>query len=124
KWEYISRKEILLRMAVKLGGLEAERLIFGEDHMIFGAQIDVIEATSLATHFLKKSGLYDTPGAFHERHPSTREFLHHDSDELSRRAEEMLLQAKALAQKTLAAQRELLLKMSDYLSDNRQMLKP
>jgi uncharacterized protein (UPF0128 family) len=123
KWKYISRKEIINRLALFLGGLAAEKIIFGEENITTGAEDDIEKATSLITEMLKQCGMGKLPAAYHEKHPNTRNYLHDANGELCSEAEMWISRAMTLAEKTLKEQEVLLLKMADYLSDNRQMTK-
>lgn len=121
KWKYISRKEIIYRLALFLGGLAAEKIIFGEENITTGAEEDIRQATHFITEMLKESGMGKFPAAYHAKDLHTRSYLHDGTDRLSTEAEEWLSKAMTLAKKTLKEQEVLLLKMADYLSDNRYM---
>ncbi len=123
KWKYISRKEITNRLALFLGGLAAEKIIFGEENITTGAEEDIEKATNFITVMLKQCGMGKLPAAYHAKDPQTRNYLHDQGSELCREAETWILKAMALAEETLKAQEVLLLKMADYLSDNRQINK-
>ncbi|MDW7693026.1 hypothetical protein R9C00_10150 [Flammeovirgaceae bacterium SG7u.111] len=123
KWKYVSRKEITARLALFLAGYVAEKIIFGEENVTTGAEQDIEKATNFITEMVKLSGMGKNVGAYHEKHPSTREFLHDYTNSLNDEAETWLKKAFDLAEKTLKEQELLLLHMADYLSDNRQMNK-
>lgn len=122
-WKYISRKEILPRLAMYLGGLAAEKLVFGEENITMGAEGDIGKATEFITEMLKCCALGGIPGAYHVEASETRNYLYDPSYGLNQQAEEYLAQAMELAEKTLTEQESLLMHMSDYLSDHRQMKK-
>ena len=121
KWKYISRKEILPRLAMYLGGLAAEKLVFGEENITMGAEEDIRKATEFITEMLKCCAIGRIPGAYHVEGTETRNFLYDPSYGLNQQAEEYLIRAMELAEKTLKEQESLLMHMSDYLSDHRQM---
>ena len=123
KWKYISRKEITNRLALFLGGLAAEKIIFGEENITTGAEDDIEKATGFITEMLKQCGMGKLPAAYHAKDPQTRNYLHDEGSQLCKEAEIWISKAMTLAVKTLKEQEVLLLKMADYLSDNRQMNK-
>ncbi len=123
KWEYVSKKEILNRLAMILGGYAAERIVFGVENITTGADEDIEKATFLITDMLKRCGMGNLPGAYHVKSAHTRHNLHDESGRIDSEAEEWLSSALTLAEKTLREQEDLLLKMGDYLSDNRCLQK-
>lgn len=123
KWAYISRKEIINRLALLLGGLAAEKIIFGEDNITNGAESDIEEATSFIMEMLKKCGMGSLPAAYQSSHPSTISYVHDETGAISDEAKSWISKAMSLAERTLKEQELLLLKMSDYLCDNRYMSK-
>jgi hypothetical protein len=123
KWKYISRKEITNRLALFLGGFEAEKFVFGEENTTTAAEDDIEKATSFITEMLKQCGMGKLPIAYQAKHPNTRNYIHDEAGSISNEAEAWILKAMTLAAKTLKEQEVLLLKMADYLCDNRQMNK-
>ena len=123
KWDYISKKEMAKRLAVLLAGLAAEKTIFGDDNVTSGASEDIEKATEFITTMLKQSGFGDVPAAYHTKHHNTRFYLHDINNTINNQAESLLKSAMKLAEDTLNKQKTLLLKMADYLSDNRSMSK-
>jgi hypothetical protein len=123
KWKYISRKEITNRLALFLGGLAAEKIIFGQENITTGAEEDIEKATSFITEMLKQCGMGKLPVAYQAKHPNTRNYVHDEGGAICDEAEAWISKAMTLAEKTLKEQEVLLLKMADYLSDNRQMNK-
>ena len=115
-WKYISRKEIPSRIAVLLGGLAAEEVVFGKDHITAGASSDLRMATSLINHLIMESGLGDSIGYFQYSHQSS---LHHlVSDERHQgQAEKWLEESYVLALDTLKTQKLWLIHLADFLSD-------
>jgi len=123
KWKYISKKEIINRLALFLAGLAAEKIIFGEENITTGAEEDIEKATSFITKMLKQCGMGKLPAAYHAKDPLTRSYLHDEAGVICDEAEVWISKAMSLAEKTLKEQEVILLKMADYLSDNRQMNK-
>jgi len=121
KWKYISRKEVIPRLAMFLGGYMAEKLIFGEENTTTGAEEDISNATLFITHMIKECGMGRLPAAFQARHASTVYYLHDIKDNINSEIEKLIHEALVLAERTLNEQESLLIKMADYLSDNRTM---
>lgn len=125
KWNYISKKEVINRLAVLLGGIVAERVIFGEDNVTIGSGSDLKQATHLATQVIYACGMGDTLAAFGNQFlDSAVPFIFdHKDDGINSEAKELLVKAEELAEKTLEKQKNLLIQMADYLSDNRTINK-
>lgn len=125
KWNYISKKEIINRLAVLLGGIVAERIIFGEENVTIGSTSDLSKATQLATYVLYVAGMGDTRAAFgNENMSSTPGVIFDNSSQtVNKEAKELLVKAEQLAEHTLKKQERLLIKMADYLSDKRSLTK-
>ncbi|MCY7409220.1 MAG: hypothetical protein LH473_03030 [Chitinophagales bacterium] len=123
KWKYISKKEILPRLAVFLGGLAAEKMVFGDEHVTTGCEDDLVRATEFISEMLKESGMGEVAAAIHVKDCITRHFLHDEKNEVNDEIEKWLIKARTLAEKTLLEQETLLLKMANHLSDHRSMTK-
>jgi hypothetical protein len=123
KWKYINKEQITKRLAMYLGGYAAEKIIFGEDNITTGAEEDITRATHLATTMLKSCGMGSLIASFQVKNSTTNNFIHDESNIMNEEAKTLIQNAFYLAEKTLKEQQTLLLKMSDYLSDNRCMNK-
>lgn len=125
EWNYISKKEIINRLAVLLGGIVAERIIFGEENVTIGSTSDLSKATQLATYVLYVAGMGDTRAAFgNENMSSTPGVIFDNSSQtVNKEAKELLIKAEQLAEQMLKKQEKLLIKMADYLSDKRILTK-
>ena len=123
EWNYVSKGEIVNRLAVLFGGIEAERLIFGDKNITLGASQDLLNATRLATYVIYSCGFGEKLAAYGNVHMDDVPTIIFDSKEnsLNNHAEALLNEAQALAVQTLEEQKNLLLKMADYLSDKRML---
>ncbi len=123
EWNYVSKNEVINRLAVLFGGLEAERLIFGEKNITIGASQDLMNATRLATYVLYSCGFGDSPAAYGSVHKDETPTIIFDAEvsPLNGEAKEMLVAAQKLAADTLKEQKVLLLQMANYLSDKRAL---
>lgn len=123
RWNFVSRKEILKRLALFMGGYAAEKIVFGEENVTTGAEDDIEKATNFAMEMLKQCGMGEFPVCYHADNVETRDYVYDEKNSLGRLAEQWMQSALELAVNTLSEQEALLLKMSDYLSDNRNMPK-
>ena len=120
-WDYTAKRELIPRMAILLGGLMAEKVVFGEEHITDGAASDIKRATQLATNAIKEQGMGSSPGHFNVESQNSRFSLYDSDYQLNGEARNMLAQAAHLAEETLRQQETLLLHMANHLSDHRQL---
>lgn len=121
-WEYISRKELIPRVAMFLGGYVAEEIIFGKESLTTGAASDIEKATKFLSIMYKKSGMGDLPICYSI--PSRGDDnTYHNFVEVENVIKNTIEEAKQLAETTLKEEKVLLLELSDYLSDNRMLKK-
>lgn len=123
EWNYVSKDEIINRLAVLFGGIEAERLIFGDKNITIGASQDLANASRLVTYVLYSCGFGDELASYGNVHMDETPAIIFDADisPLNGQAKEWLVEAQKMAANTLEEQKVLLLKMANYLSDKRTL---
>jgi len=120
-WEYISRSQVLLQLAMMLGGYAAERFVFGNENLTAGSESDLQRATGFASHMLKSCGMGDTHYYYQVASPLTNHTVLDRNQQVNDELRMLLNEALILAEQTLKEQERLLLQIADYLSDNRSM---
>ncbi|TVR36939.1 MAG: hypothetical protein EA392_13935 [Cryomorphaceae bacterium] len=122
-WQYISRKEIIRRLAVTLGGHAAEELVFGKDNVTTGASGDVRSATEFAARLIRSCMMGSQIGHFNASSTLSQDSVFDHDHTVNREVREWLHQAMELARETLKQQETLLLQMANFLSDARELRK-
>jgi len=121
-WKYISRKELIPRVAMMLGGYVAEELVFGKENLTSGASSDIEKATEFLSTMYKTNGMGQTPIKYSI--PLKEETdSYHQFEMVEEEIKNAIEEAKLLAEKTLKSEQKLLLSLSDFLSDNRMLRK-
>ena len=123
KWNYVSKKEVLARIAVYFGGFIAEEIVFGKDNVTMGSEQDIADATKFITTIFKSSGMGSRLASFRIKHDKNNYAVFDSGDEINNEALNWLDAGRKLAEKTIKANKVLLLNMSNYLSDHRQLNK-
>jgi hypothetical protein len=121
--EYVVKNEIENHLAMYLGGFAAEKIVFGEEYITTGAEEDIAKATRFATIMIKECGMGSFPASFQVKSSMSNNFIHDEKNIMNEESKLLIQNALLLAEKTLKDQYLLLLRMSDYLSDNRCMSK-
>lgn len=118
--DYIARNEIVKRAALFLGGIAAEELIFGKEHVTTGSGNDIADATQFVLRMLKKEGFGNTKLAYRPENDHNNYYYHHIKN-VEKEGAVLIDQAFDLAKKTLQKEINLLLEMANYLSDHTHM---
>ena len=123
RWDYISKRELINRVATLLGGYAAEKLVFGDENLTNGSESDIEKATHLVCDLLKNCGMGSLPAAFQVEDIKTNMMINDPEHEINNQAKEIIKAGLVRAEETLVIQKKLLLKMSEYLAENRCMQK-
>ncbi|MDR0927139.1 MAG: hypothetical protein LBO69_05170 [Ignavibacteria bacterium] len=118
--EYSSRKGIINDIAMGLGGIIAERMIFGEDNITQGAVSDIQNATTAAYKAVYDWGMSGELVAFGNQNFENKPVVYDTGCKgVNMKIKELMEQSKEIAEGILEKQKQLLLHLADYLSDNR-----
>jgi hypothetical protein len=112
----VLKKDII----ISLGGLVAEKLIFGEEHTSSGVYSDLEIATSLANKAIKYYGMGSDPIHIAVHSADNNEFFF-NKECYSQEAMALIRSCQEEAQKILTQNKLLLLKMAEYLTENNKM---
>ncbi|KAL5538208.1 hypothetical protein UlMin_044311 [Ulmus minor] len=95
----VSRKQLLARLDVCMGGRVAEELIFGRDHVTTGASSDLHTATELAQYMVSNCGMSDVIGPIHIKERPSSEMQSRIDAEVVKLLREAYDRVKALLKK-------------------------
>jgi cell division protease FtsH len=116
----LTRDETIRKVAVHLGGIAAEELVFGKDLVTSGAGSDLSSATKIIMSALKHEGMGNNMICYAKS--NAEDSLHyHQVETVEDEAIILLEQAKNLAMSTLKKEKKLLLVMSAHLSEHSRM---
>lgn len=113
-WDYIAKSEFIPRVAVMLGGIVAEELVFGEENITLGSASDIDTATKFLMQHYMKSGVGEIPIKISQ---NPLEFGYLSYEATHEKVKELIIKAKELAKVTLSTEIKLLLEVADYLSE-------
>ena len=120
-WTLVSGSEIIDRIALFMGGMAAEELVFGSDRRTTGSANDLEKATEFITEMIKEESMGGRLGSFNVPSVGTNQFLHDTSGKLDEAAETRLRRVLDRAKETLSEHMPLLLAMADHLSNHPKM---
>jgi len=120
---YMSKKDVKLRIATLLGGYAAEAIVYGEENTTLGSGSDIAKATELVMASLKYSGLGKLPMQYSNPEFASPLQLCYSNVEIEEDAKTLVKESLQLAKDVLMDNKHLLLKLSDFLSDNRYIKK-
>ncbi|OAY30281.1 ATP-dependent zinc metalloprotease FTSH 11, chloroplastic/mitochondrial [Manihot esculenta] len=95
----ISKKQLLARLDVCMGGRVAEELIFGQDQITTGASSDLHTATELAHYMVSNCGMSDAIGPVHIKERPSSELQSRIDAEVVKLLREAYDRVKALLKK-------------------------
>ncbi|MBA4304432.1 MAG: hypothetical protein C0424_09430 [Sphingobacteriaceae bacterium] len=116
----VSKPYLLRKVAMLLGGLAAESLIFGEEHVTLGSNSDLQEATRWLFHAYRKSGFAHT-WAFYGKGLLGTPYLSWQEKYIDKAILATIEEAKSLAFDTLRFEMPFLLALSHALANRQQL---
>ena len=120
-WEYISRSQIVLQLAMMLGGYAAEEFVFGRNQRTAGSESDLQRASAFASRMVRCCGMGETHYSYQVEILTPNYAVIDQGLHVNKEVKVMLDEALKLAEHTIWEQEILLLHMSGYLADNRSM---
>lgn len=122
KNKFMSRKSLLSKTAMLLGGIVAEQIIFGEENITMGSSSDLKKLTANIMLAFKRSGMGENYISCAFSHDQD-DLVYHNINSVEEDVLAFINQAKKLAIDTLEREKTLLIEMSEYLSVNTNMNK-
>lgn len=116
----ISKQSMIFENAVNLGGLIAEKLVFGEENVTSGSISDFEDATQTTSVMIKKAGMGQFIGSFDI--DNNFRLTDHNND-INKEIGTILKESYEKAEKVLTKNFQLLIKLAEYLSRNSFMNK-
>lgn len=115
KKAYISRKDLVPKTAMLLGGIVAEEIIFGEENLTSGGSQDIKMATEALMALYKDHGFGTIPISHSSNQQEDR--IYHQVEDVEQEVRSIIEQSRLLAKEELVKQKTLLLEMADILSE-------
>ncbi|KAG6429469.1 hypothetical protein SASPL_107520 [Salvia splendens] len=119
----ISKKQLLARLDVCMGGRVAEELIFGKEHITTGASSDLNTATELAQYMVSSCGMSDEIGPVHIKERPGSEMQSRIDAEVVKLLREAYNRVKALLKKHEKALHALANALLEYETLNAEEIK-
>ena len=117
-----TKQFIIDDVTINLGGLIAERLIFGDAHTSNGVYTDLMNATSIAITAMKRYGMGSEPLSFQVPDKMTNDYFFNYQN-AEDEAKKLVVSCYKKGYEVLERNKLLLLKMSKYLSTHSKMKK-
>jgi cell division protease FtsH len=116
-----SRMWLKKQVAIFLGGLCAERIVFGESGLTLGSENDIKQATSLVLHALKSAGFSDVPVRFGVESVQHNYTITSSTLEIEKQAQIIIQESEQLAIEYLTRNKQFLMQLSLHLSESRNI---
>ena len=111
----IVKNDVFKRIAILLGGMTAEQLIFGESLLTSGSSSDIEQATKFSLSVAKTEGFSTNPLCYRVADPFSNFLFHESEKQIEEEVKKWIVVAKELANNTLQENRAFLLAVSDAL---------
>ncbi|HEX8061257.1 MAG TPA: hypothetical protein VF473_10000 [Cyclobacteriaceae bacterium] len=117
----MTRDSMMIDTAVTLGGLAAERIVFGKEFTASGVSSDIENASSLANDAIRRYGMGNDPIRLAVMVNYSTEDYFFDTSSYEEEAVKLVRDCMTVAEGILERNKLLLLKMSEYLTTNSRM---
>lgn len=114
--EVLTKKDLLNYTARFLAGIEAERLVFGEDLISMGSRSDLKNATKLLLTAISENGFGSKLGFYAMKTVQNKNCLSEALPDIEQEVETLLVEAQKLTKKVLRDEKTLLLKIAHQLT--------
>lgn len=121
--EIVSKAYLLRLTAVFLGGLAAETLLFGDEHITLGSSSDLREATRWLSKAYRKSGFTGTWAAYGPD-GMNKPLITLNENKLEQAMLDTLAEARQLALDTLQFEKGFLIALAGELANRQQLKRP
>jgi cell division protease FtsH len=116
KYKYFPKRELIMHAAVRLGGLMAEKLIFGDEHTTMGSFSDIRQMHEMIDVAFKNGGM-GKKAYYYSNHGEEDRMGIHRVEEVEKEMMSVMDQAKDLAVETLQKEKSMLLQLAKYLQE-------
>lgn len=121
--DILTKQVVKKDITVGLGGYVAEKLIFGEDLRSAGSSSDIEMVTQKAIAYVKSYGMNGNPILIGMPSQHLNESHHFDHTQSDKEVKDLIKSCLTTAEKILTKNKVMLLKMSEYLSENSRISK-
>ncbi len=121
--EFFRKRDIINHLAVLIAGQTAEKLVFGEEDFTAGSQNDLETVSEFVNKMIKYNGMCNLPAKLQSGFKDFDPQLTVNENKVDAIAKNLIKEAEKLAKSILIREERLLLRMSHYLSNNREMKK-
>lgn len=113
--KFLKKADLIPKIAMYLGGIIAEEIVFGKENITSGASSDLFEATSMVSRMIKTKGFGDSLAVF-ARTIDIQSHEIHAIRKVEIQIQEIIENARKLALKTIQQEKRLLIEMATILT--------
>ncbi len=122
KADYTPKNELIKKVAIKLGGLVAEKIVFGEEHITLGSASDISKVHDFLGYAIKQSGMGKKYYGYALSESQDTHRIHSIKD-AENEIKIIIDEGKLLAEKTLITEKKVLVKLAMELSQRSRIEK-
>ncbi len=121
--DILTKRLLLDRIKILLGGYLAEQLIFGKQNNTTGVTADLQQATNLAHQIIREYGMTDEPYKINIHQYGGNHYQFTFTEEHENMGKQIINECRAEVEAALLKHKKLLLIVSEYLSNNSRLNK-